>query len=471
MSDQQGFDYVKREFEQAADNRFSSVLAEENVLRAMFKRPDAIEETLLSLHAGDFADKDLGCIYYAFEELAKRHEKATLATVNTFLEQRFASRAQRLFGRIVDFMGHRDYGSGAYEALADHIRIVRELAGRRNAIARIDALSKELRDTTKDIGGVLAEIQSAADTADSDDVKWMSVAEVNTNTLEYLDKRVKGEIRAIPTGITAIDRMTGGFFGGELTIIAARPSVGKSAFGLNIAYAAANKGFKVGFVSCEMPDIGFGQRTLSRGSGVNGEKLRKADITPEDWDRLAYALAEDGETPIWFVFRRDNPNLSIESISKAARRRAKNGELDILIVDYIGILPTSRRFKENRDKIAYISAELKQLAQVADIPVIALCQVNRDAQGQMPTLAQLRDSGAIEQDADGIIFLHRPESHDDRSVHKEDVAGFYQVQEIGNAYISISVAKQRNGTTGLCNVIFEPKTMTYTQILRTEDLK
>lgn len=472
MSEQQGFDYVRRELEQAADNRFSSVLAEENVLRAMFKKPEVIEETLLSLKAGDFADKDLGCIYYAFEQIHEKQQAATAVTVNTFLEQRFPNRANRLLERQMDFMGHRDYGTGAYEAMADHVRIVKELAVRREAIARFDALAKELRDTTKDIGSVLSEIQSAADASDSDEVKWLSVGEVNLNAYEYLEKRQKGEIRSVPTGITAIDKLTGGFFAGELTIIAARPSVGKSAFGLNIAYAAEHMGFKVGFVSCEMSDIGFGQRTLSRGSFVDGGELRKAQITPEDWDRLATALAESSETSIWFVFQKDNPNsMNLESIVKSVRRKAKMGEIDILVVDYIGILQTVRRFKENRDRIAYISWELKRLAQVANIPVIALCQVNRDAQGQMPTMAQLRDSGSIEQDADSIIFLHRPESHEDKSIHKEDIAGFYEVGQSGRAYISICVAKGRNSGTGMCNVIFDPGNMTYTQILRTEDVE
>lgn len=471
MSEQQGFDYVKREFEQAADHRFASVLAEENVLRAMFKKPEVIEETLLSLKAGDFADKDLGCVYFAFEQLAEKGQRQTAVTVNAFLEQRFPNRANRLFERIVDITGYRDYGTGAYEALDDHIKIVKDLSVRRNAIAKFEVLSRELRDPTKDIGGVLSEIQSAADTTDSDEVKWTSIGDVNMRTFEYLEKRQKGEIRAIPTGITAIDKLTGGFFAGELTVIAARPSVGKSAFGLNIAYAAVRKGFKVGFVSCEMDDKGFGQRTLSHDAFVRGGTLRNADISPEDWDRLATALIASGDMPMWFVFQKDNPNsMNVESIVKSARRKAKIGELDILIVDYIGILHTVRRFKENRDRIAYISWELKRLAQVANIPVIALCQVNRDAQGQMPTMAQLRDSGSIEQDADSIIFLHRPESHEDKSIHKDDVAGFYAVGQAGNVYISICVAKGRNSGVGMCNVIFNPETMTYTQILRTEDV-
>jgi replicative DNA helicase len=102
----------------------------------------------------------------------------------------------------------------------------------------------------------------------------------------------------------------------------------------------------------------------------------------------------------------------------------------------------------------------------ANIPVVALCQVNRMAQGKMPTMAELAQSGAVEQDADGIIFLHRPESHEDKSVNPKDVAGFYAMQEAGSVYISISVAKQRNGSIGTVNVMFDPNVMRYNEIMR-----
>lgn len=137
-----------------------------------------------------------------------------------------------------------------------------------------------------------------------------------------------------------------------------------------------------------------------------------------------------------------------------------------MVVDYIGIMGTKREFKENWLKVSYISRELKRLAMAVNIPVVALCQVNRAAQGRMPTMAELAQSGAVEQDADGIIFLHRPESHEDKSINPKDVAGFYAMQEGGSVYISICVAKQRNGSIGTVNVMFDPSVMRYNEIMR-----
>ena len=268
-------------------------------------------------------------------------------------------------------------------------------------------------------------------------------------------------------GITSLDEITGGLFGGELTIVAARPSVGKSAFGLNVALSAAHEGFKVGFVSCEMDDKGFGQRTLSREAWVNGDKLRKANIASEEWDSLFTAMTEMHDVPIRFMFNRGSKDgITVESVFRAVKKAARHGEIDLLIVDYIGIMRTVKTFKDERLRIAYISSELKRLATTANIPVVALCQVNRMAQGRMPTMAELRDSGAVEQDADGIIFLHRPDNHEDKSIHPKDVPTFYAMLESGSVYIAISVAKQRNGQTGITQVMFDPAVMRYSEIMR-----
>ena len=202
---------------------------------------------------------------------------------------------------------------------------------------------------------------------------------------------------------------------------------------------------------------------------MDGDKLRKAKIEPEDWDKLAYAMAEMGEMPVSFTFNKSGrEGITVERVFRSVERLARRGEIDLLVVDYIGIMHTDRVFKEERLRIAHISSELKRLAMAANIPVVALCQVNRMAQGRMPTMAELRDSGAVEQDADSIIFLHRPESHEDKSINPKDVAGFYAMQEAGGVYISISVAKQRNGSTGVTNVIFDPGVMRYSEIMRTE---
>ena len=460
--------YVREQIEQAANNRFSSPMAEENVLLQMLKKPDVAEEALDALAPEDFTDLNLARIYQAMREVAAKGQRMEAVNVDTMFTQMFPLNAPELQKRLIDVMGFRGYGSGALESVRDHIRIVKELSCRRRAIARMEELSRALSDPTVELSEVLGDIQDAADEADeADELKWVSLSDVNLTTYEYLEARQNGEIKAIPTGIRTLDDIVGGLFGGELTIVAARPSVGKSAFGLNMAIEAAKAGFKVGFISCEMDDRGFGQRTISRGAWVDGGKLRKAELTVEDWDHIGTALADMGEWPIQFLFNKNTKEgITVETVFRSVKKQARHGEIDLLIVDYIGIMRTTRAGKEERLRIAYISSELKRLAMVANIPVVALCQVNRQAQGQMPTMAQLRDSGAVEQDADGIIFLHRPESHEDRSIHPDDVKSFYQMQQAGGVYLSVSVAKQRNGATGITNVMFEPGVMRYSEIMR-----
>ena len=180
----------------------------------------------------------------------------------------------------------------------------------------------------------------------------------------------------------------------------------------------------------------------------------------EAWTRLADALNTYSELPIYFMFSCNH----IEDVCAAARRRAKHGDLQMLIVDYIGIMQTRKRFRELREKIGYISWSLKQLALETKIPVIALAQVNRDAQGTMPTMANLRDSGNIEQDADGIMFLHKPASSEEKGLTEEEANMLAKANELGNDLIKISVAKQRQGKTGAVSVAFTPSIMRYTSV-------
>lgn len=461
-------DYVKRQIEQSSENRFSSPQAEENVILQMLKKPRSVAEDVLeALDPKDFTDLNLARIYKAIQEVVGKGQQIDAVNIDTMCGLLFPNHSNVLTKRLIDVMGHHDYGSGAYESIQDHIQIVKELSRRREAIRRMDELANGLRDTTKELSEALAEIQDAADISDSGELKWVPLDTVNMNAFEYLEKRARGEIRSVPTGIRSLDEITGGLFGGELTIVAARPSVGKSAFGLNVALKAAKEGVKVGFVSCEMDDRGFGQRTLSRASWVSGDKLRKAQIDPEDWDKLAYAMSDMSGMPVEFVFNNNGKEgITVEAVFRAVRQKARRGEMGLLVVDYIGIMRAERSFKEERLRIAYISGELKRLAMTANIPVVALCQVNRMAQGRMPTMAELRDSGAVEQDADCIIFLHRPESHEDKSINPKDVSGFYAMQDAGSAYISVCVAKQRNGSIGTVNVMFDPGVMRYNEIMR-----
>ena len=463
--------YVEGQIREAAEKKqFSSRMAEENVLLLMLTRADKVKDEVLgSLGPGDFADAEHRMIFEAMARVAGDDGRIDPVSVDDAFSRLFPDAADRLRQRMVGLMEFKPYKDGKGAAIGDHIRILKELSRRRGAIAAAEALMRGLRDPAADVGDVLGQLRDATEGLTGDGkLKWVPLNDVNLSTYEYLEARQSGEIKAVPTGIKSLDGVIGGFFGGEMTVVAARPSVGKTAFGLNVAMNAAKEGFKVGFVSCEMGRVGLGQRTLSRGSWVSGDKLRKAQIEAEDWEALVNAMTAMDGLPFRFIF--NDPNspepITIEGVFKAVSDAARRGEIDLLVVDYIGIMGAAREFKEDRLRISYISRELKRLAMAVNIPVVALCQVNRMAQGRMPTMAELRDSGAVEQDADGIIFLHRPESHEDKSVNPADVAGFYAMQEAGSVYISISVAKQRNGSIGTVNVMFDPGVMRYNEIMR-----
>lgn len=463
--------YVEGQLQRAAEDRkFSSVLAEENVLLQVLKKAGEVQDEVFErLSPEDFTNADNRGIFEAMRRVASEGGRIDAISVDNAFTQMFPGRAAALSQKLVGIMGYKAYGSGKYEAIGDHIRILKELTRRREAIRAVEELANGLRDPTTSVGDALERLRDATDGMEGGGkLEWVSLDDVNLDTYEYLDKRQRGEIKAVPTGIKSLDAIIGGLFGGEMTVVAARPSVGKTAFGLNIAMNAVKDGFKVGFVSCEMGKIGLGQRTLSRGAWLSGDKLRKAQIEPEDWDLLMNAMNAMQGLPFHFIFNdpRNSEPITVENVFQSVQELARHGEIDLLVVDYIGIMNAKREFREERLKISYISRELKRLAMAANIPVVALCQVNRMAQGRMPTMAELRDSGAVEQDADGIIFLHRPESHEDRSINPSDVAGFYAMQEAGSVYLSICVAKQRNGSIGTVNVMFDPGVMRYNEIMR-----
>lgn len=460
--------FVQEQIGQSSNDRFRNKDAESAVIGYILTGKADVEDILGRLNAEDFGYEASAQVYKAIQHLVSRGHEVDLATVGAALQELYPQKTESRLSEAISRC-YTDNIKFRHRHVTDWIQIIRKLAVRRRAIANMDRLVGNLRDPTVDINATLAEIEASAQDVETCDAKWVSASDVAAATFEFLEKRQKGEIPAITSGVTAIDKLVGGFFGGELTVVAARPAVGKSAFGLNIAISATDKGHKVSFVSCEMNNVGYGQRILSREAWVNGEVLRKAEMDAEEWDRICTALTAIGEYHIDFMFPEDNPNgMTLENVAKSIRQKARCKEVDLLIVDYIGILQTERRFKENRDRIGYITGELKKLSQVANIPVVALCQVNRDAHGRMPTMDQLRDSGSVEQDADGIIFLHRPENNKDPTVHPDDVSHFEQMNS-ETAYMAINVAKQRNGRTGMVNLIFDPRMMRYAEISRMEE--
>ena len=267
-----------------------------------------------------------------------------------------------------------------------------------------------------------------------------SMRDVMTRTVELIDARSKSkqQFTGVPSGYAKLDSMTCGFQKQELIIIGARPSIGKTAFALSMMQnIAVEKNIPCGFFSLEMPYESIGQRLLSQEARIPSGKLRSGILTLSEFKKLQDAAGRCFNSPLYIV---DTPNMKLLDLRAMARRMKVAHDVQIIFIDYIGLISTENTNAPVYEQISEISKSLKALARELEIPIVALCQVSRDAEGQEPNLAQLRGSGSIEQDADVVMFLHR-----DRKSLDENNA----VQEA-----KLIVAKQRNGMTGDVNIMF-----------------
>jgi replicative DNA helicase len=258
---------------------------------------------------------------------------------------------------------------------------------------------------------------------------------------EYLEKMAKGEKDdGHSTGYHDLDAILGGLRPQELVILGARPSIGKTAFALNVAWNLARKGIKVGFFSSEMSALQLGKRLIAVCSGTNIRQA-KSGLNPA----ANQAVFEIGDSGALFI--NDTPNVRLSELVRDARLMKRKDGVQVIIVDYISLITFESKTMAGWEKLGEISKKLKQLSRELDLPVIALSQVGRESEGKEPTLADLRYSGAIEQDADVVMFLHR--DRDEESDHQET---------------RVIVAKNRNGEIGRTTLIFSPsKTKFYSQ--------
>lgn len=453
-------EYVTKKIEESGDTHFTCLDAEENILRRMLKSNDVAADVCESMTGKDFSNVDYGRLFNAIQDVVRRDMQVDAITVEAAAGRMFPKNAKRLREIVVVLTKYREPTVDDTHNIADHVAIVRSLAMRRAATRNMGELMNRLYDPSKNIAETLLAIREAVDTSGVDTGKSMTLQNVLLNTFDYAERLQKGKIKAIKTGLKNLDNLISGFYGGELTVIGARPSVGKSAFAQFIALSAAKSGHKVGFVSCEMSDIGFGQRIFAYLGAMDGMNIRRGDVSDDDWSRMAMALQESNELSMEFKF----DTTFVEDVVQWATRKARRGELDILFVDYLQLMDTRKKFDSEHLRVGYISRTLKKLAQQLNIPVVAAAQVNRETDGSMPTMKYLKDSGSIEQDCDGVIFLHRPKDASDASVDERDRPYFDSLREKGFTYLCVGVAKQRNGSIGKISVLFRPQYTEFTAL-------
>ena len=273
-----------------------------------------------------------------------------------------------------------------------------------------------------------------------------SIGDVMQDTLTALERRQqahqRGECVGISTGLPCMDRITGGWRGGQLVILAARPAMGKTAVALHFAQAAAGAGVPVCIFSLEMPATQLGGRMLVGASGVDARAFRSGAVSTEDWKRIEPGAARLGELPVTII---DTPSISMLAIRAQCRALQRQGRCSMVVIDYLQLTAPDSDKRNNREReVAEMSRAAKVLAKELDVPVILLSQLSREAEKDAkPQLSHLRESGAIEQDADMVIFIDRPAIRKEETI-KDPELGDISTKGIGVFY----VLKNREGATG-----------------------
>ncbi len=433
-----------------------NIEAEASVLGAILLEGSLLETITDQLAAADFYRKQHGLIYTSMLSLYEASEPIDVLTVANKLDE----------AKQIDTVGGAAYLAelaGSVPTTANFGTYV-EIVGKKATLRRLISASREISDLAlKESDDVVNIVDSAEKRLFQvakayNDSAFSALRDVLSASFDRIDElhKDKGKLRGVPTGFASLDAKLAGLQPSDLVILAARPSMGKTALALNIARNAAVKSrVSVGIFSLEMSKEQLVDRLLSLEAGVDSWKLRTGNLAEADFPKLAGAMDTLAGAKI---FVDDNPSISIMEMRARARRLQAEGGLDLLIVDYLQLMENASG-KSNPDnrvqEISQISRSLKALARELKVPVLALSQLSRAVEsrpGNTPQLSDLRESGSIEQDADVVMFIYRDEMYN-RDTDKKNIA-------------EILIKKHRNGPTGEADLFFSADQQKFTDLAR-----
>jgi replicative DNA helicase len=414
--------------------------AEGAVLGAILLDPDSLYKIQDRLRPHLLDDERLRTVYEACEALVEKSQGISLITLRHYLEE------HGLLDRIggVSFLADLAAFTPTAAHIEHHAAVVREKALARSLIRSCESIASRGYDGTTPIEDLLEEaerevMQIAMGHVDAGFVPIKAELE---STFEHIERIQAGTVSGLQTGFEDLDRLTGGLSGGDLVILAARPSVGKTALALNmVRNCAVDGGGCAAVFSLEMTSRQLALRLLAADAEVDLQKIRDGYLGDHHWRKLTQAASVLQEARI---FIDDGGVVSATDISAKARRLHREHTLSLIVVDYIQLMQTRLRSDRREQEIAETTRALKLLAKDLDVPVIALSQLNRGPElrnNKRPLLADLRESGAIEQDADIVLFIYRDE--------------VYERDTIDRGIAELNIAKQRNGPTGMVKLQFD----------------
>ena len=416
--------------------------AEQSVLGGMLLSQEAVADVLEVVSAVDFYTPKHELIFDAVVTLFGRGEPTDVIAVTDYLNKQ---------GNLLK-AGGADYlhsltsfvptaaNASYYGKIVSDKAILRRLI---EAGTRIAQSGYESQGEVEElVNQAQSEIFSVANQSAKEDYVGLSDSlEVAIRDIELAQNR-GGEMTGIPTGFTNLDAFTHGLHPGQLVIVAARPAVGKSTFALDLArHASVKKNQATIFFSLEMGRSEIAMRMLSAQSSIYLQSMRKGTLTEGDWAKLAAVRGEINDAPLYID---DSPNMSLVEIRAKCRRLAQQVDLKMVVIDYIQLMTSGKKVESRQQEVSEFSRALKLLAKELNIPVIALSQLNRQAEqakDKKPELSHLRESGSLEQDADVVVLLHRE--------------GIFEKDHPRAGEADLILAKQRNGPTGTVTVAFQ----------------
>lgn len=420
----------------------SNIDAERSVLSALLLNDEYVGQVNELLTAHDFYQPAHRIIFQAIMDLAAARQRIDLLT----LQDELSKRAQlEAIGGVVYLVSLQE-DIPAMGFIEQHAKIIRAKAVLRQLIHSASSIITncyEQNDQNIDIVLDEAEktiFQISNKRSDRSFIQLNIWLKKTFQHLSEIKSHSKG-ITGVPSGYKKLDQMTSGLQKGDFIVLAARPSMGKTALALTIASYAAFQGFCVGFFSLEMSAEQLTLRLLSSESGIAHHRIRNATISSEEWLELTKVAGKIGDLKL---FIDDTAMLDIMELRAKARKLKAEHNVQFLIIDYLQLLHSTKRHENRHQEVSEISRALKALAKELEIPIIALSQLSRAVDSRMdkrPMLSDLRESGAIEQDADLIMFLYR-----------ESV---YNPETENPSLAEVIIGKQRNGPTGTVHLHFE----------------
>lgn len=457
---------------QLSYNRLESVLSttgkltpqavdmEEAVLGALMIDGNAVSNVLDILQPNMFYVEANGHIYRSIHQLFDLSRPIDLLTVTEKLRQ----------DKLLDMVGGASYLASLTNRISSsanieyHARVVMEKYVLRELITNCSSIITDAYDDAQDVLNLLDAAETKIFNIIENNFKRDSKAlsDVVKTALDQLNamRENSGQLQGVPCGIRAIDDKTGGWKNSDLVILAARPGMGKTSFVLTIARnAALDFDKKVAFFSLEMPATQLAMRLFSMESGINGEKITQGNMDETEWTRLMSCI---GPLESANLIIDDTPALSVFDLRAKCRRLKHKNDIQLVIIDYLQLMQgnTENKKQGNREQeISYISRSLKALAKELDVPVIALSQLSRatESRGERkrPQLSDLRESGSIEQDADQVLFIYRPEYY-----HLET----FEDESPSAGMADIMFEKNRHGSTGNVRVRFQSQFTKFTDL-------